>query len=77
MKKNIKIDETILSKLQGLPNSKKAEVLDFVEYLSTRKKEGKKGAEIYSDVSGLIRKKRLKRLSLKEIEAIVHEVRGV
>ena len=71
------IDEKILNRLQDLPNSKKAEVLDFVEYLSTKSQREKGVPSIYSYGGSLVKEKRLKKLSLREIEAIVHEVRGV
>lgn len=72
-----RIDEKILNRLRDLPSSKKAEVLDFVEYLSTKSQREKGVPSIYSYASSLAKEKRLKKMSLREIEAIVHEVRGV
>lgn len=76
-RKENSIDKKVLKKLQNLPNSKKAEVLDFVEYLSIKSQREKGTPSIYSYTSGLVKGKHLKKMSLREIEAIVHEVRGV
>jgi FixJ family two-component response regulator len=72
-----KIDDVILDKLQTLSPSKKAEVLNFVDYLSGKNKNIKKQTDIYAYTSRLIKAKKMKRLSLKEIASIVHKVRGI
>lgn len=76
-RKENSIDKKVLKKLQNLPNSKKAEVLDFVEYLSIKSQREKGTPSIYSYASDLVKGKHLKKMSLREIEAIVQEVRGV
>lgn len=77
MKRELEIDKTILSRLQRLPVSKKAEVLDFVEYLTARSERASGRPSIYSYASDLVKKKRLRKLSLKKIETIVYEVRNI
>lgn len=74
-KKNV-IDEKILNRLQNFSISKKAEVLDFVEYLAI-KNQRDSGTPIYSYSEGLVKEKRIQKMSLREIKAIVHDVRGV
>ena len=39
--------------------------------------KGQKGGDIYSSTAALVKKKGLKRMTLKEIAAIVHENRGL
>jgi len=39
--------------------------------------KGQKDDEIYSKTADLVKKKKLKRMTLKEIAAIVHESRGL
>jgi hypothetical protein len=65
--------KTIGKKLEKLPAKKQAEVLSFVESL-----EGNRSGQvrpIYNYSAALVKRKRLKRLSLSKIAAIVHEVR--
>lgn len=75
--KRSRIDEKILNRLRDLPSSKKAEVLDFVECRSAKSQREKGVPFIYPYASTLVKEKRLKKMSLREIEALVHEVRGV
>ena len=70
------VQSTILQKLQALPASKQAEVLDFVDYLASRTKANAPGAAVYAYSAALVKRKRLKKLSLQKISALVHEVRN-
>lgn len=69
--------ETILSKLRRLPAVKQAAVLDFVEYLAFQKRRTKSLPSIYGYSARLVKQKRLRKLSLRKIAAIIHDVRHV
>lgn len=75
VKKKAKVNPRLLSKLERLPASQQAVVLDFVKVLSGRNRSATNGSRIYAYTSALLKEKAVKKLSLKEIEAIVHEVR--
>jgi hypothetical protein len=64
-----------LQKLQALSAAKQAEVLDFVDYLASRTRSKTSGAAIYAYSDALVKRKRLKKLSLKKIAALVHDAR--
>ena len=70
------VQNTISQKLQTLPASKQVEVLDFVDYLASRTKANAQGAAVYAHSAALVKRKRLKKLSLQKITALVHEVRN-
>jgi hypothetical protein len=70
------VQHTILEKLQTLPAAKQAEVLDFVDYLASRTKGNEPGAAVYAYSAALLKRKRLKKLSLQKIAALVHDVRN-
>ena len=70
------MQRTILQKLQALPAAKQSEVLDFVDYLASRTKANAPGAAVYAYSAALVKRKRLKKLSLQKIAALVHEVRN-
>ena len=70
------VQRTILQKLQALPAAKQSEVLDFVDYLASRTKANAPGAAVYAYSAALVKRKRLKKLSLQKIAALVHEVRN-
>jgi hypothetical protein len=69
------VRKAIIEKLDQLPAMKRAQVLDFVEHLASQAGRRERGSEIYDYSSTLIRRKGLKKLPLKKIAAIVHEVR--
>jgi len=64
----------IWQKLEKLPARKQAEVLSFVESLGPTR--SKRSLSIYDYSATLVKRKRLKKLSLSKIAAIVHEVRN-
>ena len=70
------VQDTILQKLQALPASKQAEVLDFVGYIASRTTTNAPGAAVYAYSAALVKRKRLNKLSLQKIAALVHEVRN-
>ena len=70
------VQNTISLKLQTLPASKQVEVLDFVDYLASHTKANAPGAAVYAYSAALVKRKRLKKLSLQKIAALVHEVRN-
>jgi len=70
------VQRTISQKLQTLPASQQVEVLDFVDYLASRTKANTPGVAVYAYSAALVKRKRLKKLSLKKIAALVHEVRN-
>jgi hypothetical protein len=67
------LKKTIWQKLEKLPARKQAEVLSFVESLGSAKPGPK--PSIYDYSARLVKRKRVKKLSLSKIAAIVHEVR--
>lgn len=67
------LKKTIWQKLEKLPVRKQAEVLSFVESLGLTKT--KRRTSIYDHSATLVKQKRIKKLSLSKIAAIVHEVR--
>ena len=67
------LKKTIWQKLEKLPAQKQAEVLSFVESLGLT--QVKRRASIYDHSAALVKHKRIKKLSLAKIAAIVHEVR--
>jgi hypothetical protein len=69
------VKKAILAKLDRLPASKQTEVLDFAEYLATRQRQKGSNSDIYAYSAALVKRKGLKKLPLKKIAAIVHEVR--
>lgn len=66
----------IWEKLQSLPASKQAEVLDFVIALGSARSKKRSGPAIYGHAATVIERRRLKKLSLSKIAAIVREVRN-
>lgn len=69
------VTTAIWKKLQRLPVGKQAAVLSFVESLeSSRSHKGNRPA-IYDYAATVVKRKRLKKLSLPKIAAIVREVR--
>lgn len=70
------VQRTIIEKLQALPEAKQAEVLDFVDYLASRAQTNATGAPVYAYSAALVKRKRLKKLSLRRIAALVHEARN-
>ncbi len=67
------LKKTIWQKLEKLPVRKQAEVLSFVESLGLN--QAKRRMSIYDHSATLVKQKRIKKLSLSKIAAIVHEVR--
>ncbi|MDH4329102.1 MAG: DUF2281 domain-containing protein [Nitrospira sp.] len=67
------LKKTIWQKLEKLPARKQAEVLSFVESLGSAQTGPK--TSIYDYSASLVKRKRIKKLSLSKIAAIVHEVR--
>lgn len=67
------LKKTIWQKLEKLPARKQAEVLSFVESLGVT--QSKRTTSIYDHSAALVKQKRIKKLSLSKIAAIVHEVR--
>ena len=67
------LKKTIWQKLEKLPVRKQAEVLSFVESLGLT--QAKRRTSIYDHSAALVKQKRIKKLSLSKIAAIVHEVR--
>ena len=67
------LKKTICQKLEKLPVQKQAEVLSFVESLGLT--QVKRRTSIYDRSAALVKQKRIKKLSLSKIAAIVHEVR--
>ena len=76
-RQSVKRSETILNKLRGLPALKQAEVLDFVEYLASQPRRTRALPSVYTYGARLVKRKRLRKLSLRKIAAIVHDVRHV
>lgn len=70
-----RVKRALLSKLQRLPAAQQAEVLDFVDYLAARTRRKAIEPTIYAYSAGLVKRKGLRKLSLKKIAALVHEVR--
>jgi len=68
------VKNAIWQKLEKLPARKQAEVLSFVE--SLRSTQSRRRPSIYDYSATLVKRKRLKKLSLSKIAAIVHEVRN-
>lgn len=67
------VKNAIWQKLEKLPARKQAEVLSFVESLGPTR--SRRSPSIYDYSATLVKRKRLKKLSLSKIAAIVHEVR--
>jgi hypothetical protein len=67
------LKKTIWQKFEKLPARKQAEVLSFVESLGLT--QGRRTTSIYDHSAALVKQKRIKKLSLSKIAAIVHEVR--
>jgi hypothetical protein len=67
------LKKTIWQKLEKLPARKQAEVLSFVESLGSP--QPKRRASVYDHSAALVKRKRIKKLSLSKISDIVHEVR--
>ena len=67
------LKKTIWQKLEKLPARKQAEVLSFVESLGVA--QARPTTSIYDHSAALVKQKRIKKLSLSKIAAIVHEVR--
>jgi hypothetical protein len=67
------LKKTIWQKLEQLPARKQAEVLSFVESLGSAQTGPR--PSIYDYSARLVKRKRIKKLSLSKIAAIVHEVR--
>jgi hypothetical protein len=67
------LKKTIWQKLEKLPVKKQVEVLSFVESLGLT--QAKRRPSIYDHSAALVKQKRIKKLSLSKIAAIVHEVR--
>ena len=67
------LKKTIWQKLEKLPTRKQAEVLSFVESLGVT--QARRTTSIYDHSAALVKQKRIKKLSLSKIAAIVHEVR--
>lgn len=70
------VTSEILTKLQKLPAKKQAEVLDFVEALGSTRTKKRTTPAIYEYSAAVVKRKRLKRMSLARIDAIVHKVRN-
>ena len=70
------VRKAIIEKLDRLPVTKRVQVLEFVDHLASNAGPRGGGSEIYSYSSALTRQKGLKKLPLKKIAAIVHEVRN-
>lgn len=67
------LKNTIWQKLEKLPVQKQVAVLSFVESLGLT--QAKRRPSIYDHSATLVKQKRIKKLSLSKIAAIVHEVR--
>jgi len=67
------LKKTIWQKLEKLPARKQAEVLSFVESLGST--QARRRTAMYDYSAALVKRKRIKKLSLSKIAAIVHEVR--
>ena len=67
------LKNTIWQKLEKLPVQKQVAVLSFVESLGLT--QPKRRPSIYDHSATLVKQKRIKKLSLSKIAAIVHEVR--
>lgn len=67
------LKKMIWQELEKLPARKQAEVLSFVE--SLRDTQARRTPSIYDHSAALVKQKRIKKLSLSKIVAIVHEVR--
>lgn len=67
------VKNAIWQKLEQLPARKQTEVLSFVESLGPTR--SRRSPSIYDYSANLVKRKRLKKLSLSKIAAIVHEVR--
>lgn len=70
------VKSAIWEKLQRLPASKQVEVLDFVKSLGSSRSKKRSGPAIYDYAATVIKRRRLKKLSLSKIATIVHEVRN-
>jgi hypothetical protein len=70
------VKSAIWEKLRRLPASKQEEVLDFVTSLGSSRSKKRSGPTIYDHSATVIKRRRLKKLSLAKIAAIVHEVRN-
>lgn len=68
------VKNAIWQKLEKLPARKQAEVLSFVESLGPTR--SRRSPSIYDYSGTLVKRKRLKKLSLSKIAAIVHKVRN-
>lgn len=67
------LKKAIWQKLAKLPARKQAEVLSFAESLGVT--QARRTMPIYDHSAALVKQKRIKKLSLSKIAAIVHEVR--
>lgn len=70
------VQDKIWKKLQKLPAGQQAKVLDFVQSLGRTRVKRRRGPAIYDYSATVVKWKRLKKLSLGKIAAIVHEVRN-
>jgi hypothetical protein len=69
------VTRAIWKKLQRLPAGKQAAVLNFVESLGSARSQGGSGPAIYDYAETVVKRKRLKKLSLAKIAAIVRQIR--
>lgn len=70
------VTSAIWEKLQRLPAGKQAAVLNFVESLRSARAQRKSGPAIYDYAATVVKRKRIKKLSLPQIAAIVRQVRN-
>jgi hypothetical protein len=70
------VTSVIWEKLQRLPAGKRAAVLNFVEMLESARSQRGSEPAIYDYTATIVRRKRLKKLSLAKIAAIVRQVRN-
>lgn len=68
--------DAIIRKLRRLPAKKQAAVLEFVDRLTSGRRLSAQPS-IYSHSERLVARKRNRKFSLRQIAAIVHEVRNV
>ncbi|MDE3018714.1 MAG: hypothetical protein KGO52_03265 [Nitrospirota bacterium] len=69
------VTSAIWEKLQRLPAGKQAAVLNFVESLGSARSQRGKEPAVYDYTATVVKRKRLKKLSLAKIAAIVRQVR--
>lgn len=76
MRKAQAVQDKIWERLQKLPAGKQVQVLSFVESLGATPTGRRPRAGVFDYSATLVRRKRLKKLSLSKIAAIVREVRN-